>query len=132
MPANKPSPLLKHPTVTRPPDPDDEPMVCEVCGEPVRKGDTFSFSLSWGTTGPVPIAAFHCGGGHYGHGQHFTCSRECAVAAAKACVEEHLLPMHEDRYRAHADNPRLTDEQKAHVERHRHRYEVRGRVPAAD
>lgn len=75
------------------PDPDDRPITCEVCGTVVRVGDSFSFLLSWGTTGPVPITAFGCTGG-----QHFCCSRDCAVQAAHACIDEHLVPLHEERH----------------------------------
>lgn len=90
-------PVLPPPTPRRQyPDPSDEPIECEVCGNVVRLGDSFSFVLGWGTTGPHNIAAFVCGGGKDGNGQHFTCSRECAITAAKACIDEHLVPRHEE------------------------------------
>lgn len=77
------------------PDPSDEPIRCEVCGTTVRLGDSFSFILGWGTTGPHNIAAFTCGGGKDGNGQHFCCSRDCVIAAGHACIEEHLVPRHD-------------------------------------
>lgn len=103
------------------PDPDDEPMQCEVCGGAMRKGDSFSFILGWGTTGPVPIAAFTCGGGHYGTGQHFTCSRKCAIAAAAACIDEHLAPRHESHYqeRLRTASPEDRERWDAHAHRYR-------------
>lgn len=75
-------------------DPSDEPITCEVCQTVVRLGDSHSFVLGWGTTGPHNIAAFTCGGGKDGNGQHFCCSQACAIAAGHACIDEHLVPLH--------------------------------------
>lgn len=86
-------------------DPDDRPIECEVCGRIVRHGDTYSFLLSFGTTGPVPISGFSCEGG-----QHFTCSKEHALSAAHACIDEHLAPHHDaQRAQALAQHPEFAE-----------------------
>lgn len=79
-------------------DPSAVLVTCEHegCGAQLRLGDTFSFVITFATTGPAVtaqghrLAAFGCAAE-----QHFACSREHAAILAQRCVTEHLLPAHE-------------------------------------
>ena len=75
-------------------DPSMTLIVCEICGATMTLGDSHSFIITYGTTGPAHVSgnkpsAFQCPSL-----QHFTCSADHARVAAHACIDEHLLPLH--------------------------------------
>lgn len=72
-------------------DPDKTILECEAsgCTNDVLVGTSYSFIVSFATTGPHPIAGFGCE-----EEQHFCCSPACARAAALVCIDEHLTPAH--------------------------------------
>lgn len=75
-------------------DPDHSTLLCERvgCQNEITIGTSYSFVVSFATTGPKNIASFQCE-----ELQHFACSPECAAEAARVCILEHLIPMHTKR-----------------------------------
>lgn len=88
-------PLLRQSTKAI--DPDKMPRMCEVCGKVQKQEQCFSVLVSWVYTGHPLVAGFNCDA--IG-GQHWGCTPEHAMEAAKVCMEEHLHPSlmskHED------------------------------------
>lgn len=72
-------------------DPDKTTLECERdgCTNVITIGGSYSFVVTFATTGPLNIPAFQCG-----DEQHFACSPECAAEAARVCILEHLIPAH--------------------------------------
>ena len=70
------------------PDPSQRVVSCEVCGTVTTIGASHSFiiAMAYATTGGQ-YSAFRCDSE-----QHFACCQACAVKAAHACIEEHLIP----------------------------------------
>jgi hypothetical protein len=72
------------------------------CENTVERGQEYSFIITFATRGPDGRAgAFQCpdadeiAAGNY-DAQHFCCSAECAAKCAHACIDEHLVPRHQD------------------------------------
>jgi hypothetical protein len=72
------------------------------CENMVTRGAEYSFIITFATRGPDGRAgAFQCpdadeiAAGNY-DAQHFCCSAECAAKCAHACIDEHLVPRHQD------------------------------------
>lgn len=70
------------------------------CNNLVSRDHSYSFVITFMTRGPdARLGSFQCPdvddvlAGHL-HAQHFCCSGECAVKAAHACIDEHLVPRH--------------------------------------
>lgn len=102
----------------QPRDPSAQPVACEVCGAQTTIGNSYSFVMTFATTGPahdgIMLAAFQCPAE-----QHFCCSVACAQAAAHACIDEHLVPAHAERHAqrvALADHLRQQQEQQEQQE----------------
>lgn len=74
------------------PDPSAANVSCAICGTVITVGESYSFVVIFATTGHPAIPAFQCPAE-----QHFTCSVAHAQAAAHACIDEHLVPMHEGK-----------------------------------
>ena len=73
-------------------DPSRRQVSCEHegCEQTMAVGDSYSFVITFATTGPAHVAAFGCPAE-----QHFACSVSHAAALATRCVAEHLIPAHQ-------------------------------------
>lgn len=78
-----------HPPQPRIP-PTPPPVECEVCGKIVEDADKYSFIVTFANTGH-PLPALQCPAL-----QHFGCCPEHALSALMQCLQEHLLPAHQN------------------------------------
>lgn len=81
-------------------DPSTRIVPCEYegCEQTMTVGDSYSFVITFATTGPTHIAALGCPAE-----QHFACCPEHAAALAQACITQHLIPAHAERAQAVTD-----------------------------
>lgn len=95
------------------------------CSNIVSRDNSYSFIVSFMTRGPDSrLGSFQCPdiddvlAGHL-HAQHFCCSGECAVKAAHACIDEHLVPQHNAHVDALAQHDAAIAAEQAAMEAHK-------------